>query len=78
MSNINSDKAIEKIWDEIDEHIESYFESGDNDNELVRFIYDNPKVHEYVFRAIAESKFGEKIAEKAFNDLPEGEEEPLD
>ena len=75
MSNAQTQQAWESVWDQIHDHIDFYFEDGKKDDELISFIYDNENVKEYLWIKIARSKLGEKIAEQAFDNLPEGSED---
>ena len=72
MSNIHTDEAWEMIWDNIDAHIDNYFE--DHPEELDNFIYSNDKVRKALWESIAQSKLGDKIAQEVFNELPDGPE----
>lgn len=81
MSDNNRDIAWERIQEDLGEHIENYFrDSGtdETDRELLDFIWDNPRVWDFIKECISNSKLGTKIADKVFDEMPDGEEEPLD
>ena len=62
--------AWENILENIDEHIDDYF-NGEHEAELINFIFTNDKAKEMLWEMIAQSPLGEKIAQKAYEDLPD-------
>ena len=77
MSNIETDKAYEQIWDEIDEHIDNYFRDNGTDatdNELVYYIFGDQELWKIIKNRIAANKLGTKIANAVFEALPDGPE----
>ena len=78
MSEHNNEVLWEKIQDDLGEHIENYFrDSGteDSDRELLDFIWSDAVVWGALKTWIANSKLGARIAQRVFDNLPDGQEE---
>lgn len=78
MSNQQNDDNYQRIWDDIDDHIDAYFRDmadDESNEELLEFIFDHKEVWEYLRGKLAGSKIGDKIAQEVFENLPEGPEE---
>ena len=69
MSKIENDVLWETIQDNLEKHVESYLHIGDEeiDKELLEFIYKDKLTMDWLCNRIADTKFGQRIAEKAYD-----------
>ena len=61
--------AWENILENIDEHIEEYFEDEKKHDELLDFIFTNDQARKVLYEYIADSKLGQKIADKVYEGM---------